>query len=43
MKVRLLCALALSAAIAMPAVAADAVSHATGKIPRRRHDFRRDA
>ena len=33
MKVRLLCALALSAAIVMPAVAADAVSHATGKIP----------
>ena len=33
MKVRLLCALALSTAIVMPAVAADAVSHATGKIP----------
>ncbi len=33
MKVRLLCALALGAAIAMPAAAADAVSAATGKIP----------
>ena len=33
MKVRLLCALALSAAIVMPAVAADAVSHAGATIP----------
>lgn len=33
MKVRLLCALALGAAIAMPVAAADAVSAATGRIP----------